>query len=140
MGTVRKTNALQPGTGSVKSGVTRRGRIASQAIERSIWMSNSVRTVFKSDAEMAEVLGVNRSQIARWQKGTPPSPEKAGQLLHLDFVMVLLEGFLEPESIPKWLNGFNANLDDRRPIDVLRTGRLSEVVRAIEAEKSGAYA
>ena len=89
---------------------------------------------------MASVLGVNRSQIARWHKGTPPGPDKAEQLLRLDVVIALLEGFLEPESIPKWLNGFNAHLDDRRPIDVLRTGRLSEVIRAIEAEKSGAFA
>jgi hypothetical protein len=59
---------------------------------------------------------------------------------NLDMVIALLEGFLEPESIAKWLNGFNAYLDDRRPIDVVRTGRLSEVIRAIEAEKSGAFA
>ena len=114
--------------------------IATLRAERSTRTPEFVRRVFGSDAEMAEVFGVNRSQIARWRKGMPPSREKAEQLLHLDMVIALLEGFLEPESIPKWLNGFNAHLDDRRPIDVVRTGRLSEVVRAIEAEKSGAFA
>jgi len=52
----------------------------------------------------------------------------------------LLEGFLEEGSIAKWLRGMNAHLGDRRPIDVIRQGRLSEVVAAIEAERAGAFA
>jgi hypothetical protein len=58
----------------------------------------------------------------------------------LDTVVGLLRGWLEPTTIPKWLHGVNAHLGDRRPLDVLRDGRLSEVVLAIEAEKSGAFA
>jgi len=58
----------------------------------------------------------------------------------LDTVVSLLEGFLEVGSIAKWLRGMNAHLGDRRPIDVIRQGRLSEVVAAIEAEKAGAFA
>jgi hypothetical protein len=34
----------------------------------------------------------------------------------------------------------NAHLADRRPIDLIRQGRLSEVIAAIEAEKAGAFA
>ena len=49
-------------------------------------------------------------------------------------------GFLDVSSIPKWLRGLNAHLGDRRPIDVIRQGRLSEVIAAIEAEKAGAFA
>jgi transcriptional regulator with XRE-family HTH domain len=98
------------------------------------------RRAFASDAEMAASFGVHRSQIARWKQGAPPDPANAERLLGLDVVVSLLEGFLELESIPKWLRGINAHLGHRRPLDVLREGRLSEVVRAIEAEKSGAFA
>ena len=44
------------------------------------------------------------------------------------------------DVVAKWLRGTNAHLGDRRPIDVIRQGRLSEVVAAIEAEKAGAFA
>ena len=62
------------------------------------------------------------------------------RLVGVDATIELLTGFLDDRSIPKWLSGTNAHLGDRRPIDVLTQGRLSEVIAAIEAEKSGAYA
>jgi hypothetical protein len=55
-------------------------------------------------------------------------------------VVKLLSGYLGPTSIPKWLNGFNSHLGDRRPVDLLRPGNLSDVIAAIEAMKSGACA
>jgi transcriptional regulator with XRE-family HTH domain len=99
----------------------------------------SARRAFDSDAEMAEVLGVHRSNITRWKHGET-SPENDELLVMLDVVVTLLTGFLEPETIPKWLGGINAHLGHRRPLDVLRLGHLSEVIRAIEAEKAGAFA
>jgi transcriptional regulator with XRE-family HTH domain len=99
----------------------------------------SARRAFGTDTEMAEVLGVHRSNITRWKQGKT-SPKDSELLVMLDVVVTLLTGFLEPESIPDYLRGFNAHLGNRRPIDVLRLGRLSEVIRAIEAEKAGAFA
>ena len=100
----------------------------------------SVRRAFPSDAALAQALHVDRSRVARWKKGEAPSPEHAEQLLRLDTVVSLLVGFLEAEVVPDWLQGVNAHLGHRRPLDVLREGRLSEVIAAIEAEKSGAFA
>jgi transcriptional regulator with XRE-family HTH domain len=102
---------------------------------------DSARRAFPSDASLAEAIGVNRSQVRRWREGlTEPSPEAADRLVGLDAVVELLSGYLEPSSIRKWLEGFNAHLGNRRPIDVLRQGNLSEVVAAVQAAKSGAYA
>jgi len=98
------------------------------------------RRAFSSDTEMAETLGVHRSQITRWKQGASPDADNAERLVGFDVVVSLLEGFLELESIPTWLRGLNAHLGHRRPIDVLGEGRLSEVVRAIEAEREGAFA
>lgn len=95
---------------------------------------------FSSDAEMANELRVHRSQITRWKQGAAPDAQNAEKLVGLDVVVSLLQGFLETESIPKWLRGINAHLGNRRPLDVLREGRLSEVIRAIEAEREGAFA
>lgn len=95
---------------------------------------------FPDDAELARSLGVHRSAVVRWKRGEAPAPRNWEQLVGLDTVVSLLENFLDARSIPKWLRGVNAHLGDRRPIDVIRQGRLSEVVAAIEAEKAGAFA
>jgi len=100
----------------------------------------SVRRVFPSDAAMAEAFGVNRSAVAHWKRGGTIAPENRELLQGLDTTIALLGGFLSESTIPKWLHGINGFLDNRRPIDVLRTGRLSEVVQAIEAERSEAFA
>lgn len=99
------------------------------------------RRAFPSDAAIAEALGVNRSQVRRWRQGsTRPSPENADLLVGLDTIVELLTDTLDPSTIPKWLKGFNAHLGDRRPIDLLRRGNLSDVIGAVEALKSGSYA
>jgi len=101
----------------------------------------SARRAFPSDAQVAEALGVDRAQVKRWREGrTAPGPENADRIVGLDTAVELLSGYLEPSSIPKWLMGLNAHLGDRRPIDLLRRGNLAEVIAAIEALKSGAYA
>ena len=101
---------------------------------------HSVRRAFPSDAALAQALRVDRSRVTRWKRGESPSPHHAEQLLRLDAVVSLLAGFLEPAVVPDWLHGTNAHLGHRRPLDVLRQGRLSEVIAAIEAERSGAFA
>jgi transcriptional regulator with XRE-family HTH domain len=101
----------------------------------------SARRAFHSDAKIAEALGVNRAQVKRWRQGeTEPGAENADRVVGLDAAVALLSGYLEPTSIPKWLMGHNAHLGDRRPVDLLREGNLSDVIAAIEALKSGAYA
>lgn len=100
----------------------------------------SARRVFPSDSELARALGVNRSQVLRWKQGQAPASETMDRLTALDTVVQLLTGYLSDSSIPKWLNGINAHLDDRSPLFLLRAGQLGQVVGAIEAMKSGAYA
>lgn len=69
-----------------------------------------------------------------------PDPENAHWLAGLDVVAELLSGYLNQETIPEWLNGLTPQLQNRTPLFMLRKGRLPEVIAAIQAEKSGAYA
>lgn len=96
--------------------------------------------VLGSDAAVASVLDVSRAQPGRWRHGQVPDPENRDRIIGLDAVIALLSGYLAESSIPKWLNGVNAHLGNRRPVSLLREGRLSEVIAAIEAQKSGAFA
>jgi transcriptional regulator with XRE-family HTH domain len=101
----------------------------------------SARRAFPSDAKVAEALGVNRAQVTRWREGeTEPGPGNAERVVALDAAVELLTGLLELPSIGKWLMGQNAHLGDRRPVDLIRDGNLSEVIAAIEALRTGAYA
>jgi uncharacterized protein (DUF2384 family) len=96
--------------------------------------------VLGSDAAVADLLDVSRAQPRRWRQGQNPDPENRDRIIGLDAVIGLLSGFLAESSIPKWLNGVNAHLDNRRPISVLREGRIADVIAAIEAHKAGVYA
>jgi hypothetical protein len=69
-------------------------------------------------------------------------PERAreGQVEGLDAAVALPRRVLDEGAVSDWLLGVNAHLGQRRPTDVLRDGGLAEVVAAIEAERSGAFA
>jgi len=96
--------------------------------------------ILGSDAAVADLLDVSRAQPRRWREGQIPDPENRDRIIGLDAVIALLSGFLAESSIPKWLSGVNAHLDNRRPMHVLREGRIADVIAAIEAQKAGVYA
>jgi hypothetical protein len=94
-----------------------------------------------SQSRVAELLEVSRSQPGKWSKGEEsPSPERARELIDLDHVVARVVSWLGPDMTISWLNGSNAFLDGARPIDVLRVRGSSEVIDALDAEMSGAYA
>ena len=98
------------------------------------------RSVFSSDSAMADAFGVDRSNMKRWKLGAGISSEHSNRIEGLETVVALLVEVLSPSTIPKWLRGINTHLDNRRPLDVLMAGRLSEVIAAVENERSGAFA
>jgi hypothetical protein len=99
-----------------------------------------LRSAFPSDAAIAEFAGVDRSRVTRFKQGKNLEPDTSALLDAVGTVVTQLRGFLDDAVIPAWLRGANAHLGHRVPLDVLKTGRLSEVIAAIEAEKSGAFA
>ncbi len=99
-----------------------------------------VRSAFSSDAAIAEYAGVDRSRITRFKQGDSLEPHTDALLDSVGVTVSQLRGFLDDAVIPEWLRGSNAHLAFRAPLDVLKRGRLSEVIAAIESEKAGAYA
>jgi hypothetical protein len=98
-----------------------------------------VRGAFPSDAAIAEFAGVDRSRITRFKQGKNLEPATDELLDDLSSTVKKLRGFIDDAMIPEWLRGTNAHLGHRAPLDVIRTGLVSEVIAAIEAEMSGAY-
>lgn len=105
------------------------GRVP-QVAERTNFLIESL----GSGAELARLLGVNRSQPAQWRSGKEsPGPVTAQRLVDLDYVVAKALLIWPPKAAIDWLEGPNSFLDGARPIDVLRLRGSADVVRALEA-------
>jgi len=100
----------------------------------------ALRSDFRSAAQLADLLGVSRSQVTRWLRGAGIDHLNAEKVDLLDLVWSSLLRLYEREAALAWLFGVNPLLGDRRPIDLIRAGRAEELMRAIRAERSDTFA
>lgn len=99
-----------------------------------------LRADFRSSAQLADLLGVNRSQVTRWLRGAGIDPLNAEKVDLLELVWSNLLRLYDKDAALAWLFGLNPLLGDRRPIDLIRAGRAEELMRAIRAERSDTFA
>jgi len=100
----------------------------------------ALRADFRSAAQLADLLGVSRSQITRWLRGAGIDPLNAEKVDLLELVWSNLLRLYDREAALAWLWGIHPLLGDRRPIDLIRAGRAEELMRAIRAERSDSFA
>jgi hypothetical protein len=93
-----------------------------------------------SQAQVARALEVDRSRVSRWLADEEPDRDNLLKLEAVEFALSRLQVTYQRSTALKWLYGFNAHLGGARPIDLLNRGRVSDVLRAIEADETGAYA
>jgi len=91
-------------------------------------------------ARLARLIGVSPSRVSRWVASEEPDAANRRTIEGVEFILSRLLDRWERDTALKWLEGVNAVLGDRRPVDLLAHGRVAEVLEAIEAEESGAYA
>src|SRR5262252_11004748 len=94
---------------------------------------DALRVDFGSAARLADMLGVSRAQVTRWLRGAGIDPLNAEKIDLLELVWSNLRRLYDGDAARAWLFGLNPHLGDRRPIDVIRTGRVEELMRAIRA-------
>lgn len=92
-----------------------------------------------SQRRVAALLGVSPSQVSRWIRSGGVDPDNAEKVDALEHAMASLLRLYEPGAAEAWLVGLNPHLG-ARPIDLVRAGRASELLRAISAERAGSYA
>jgi uncharacterized protein (DUF2384 family) len=96
---------------------------------------------FGGVTKLADALGVAKSQPGRWRSGKErPGVTAARNLLDLDHVMGRAIQVWTPDVAARWMHSSNAFLDGATPIDVLLTRGPNDVVRALDATMSGAFA
>lgn len=100
----------------------------------------ALRADFRSAAQLADLLGVSRSQVTRWLRGAGIDPENAERVDLLELVWSNLLRLYEREAALAWLFGVNPSLGDRRPIDLVRAGKIEDLMRAIRAERADSFA
>ena len=99
----------------------------------------ALRADFRSAAQLADMLGVSRSQVTRWLRGAGIDPLNAERVDLLELVWSNLLRLYARDAALAWLFGVNPRLGDRRPIDLVRAGRAEELMRAIRAERSDSF-
>jgi transcriptional regulator with XRE-family HTH domain len=100
-----------------------------------------LREVFGNQSAVADVLGVDRASVTRWlQRKDSPDLENEEKIAGVRYVMIRLSKIFKPQVAESWLKGINAHLDNNRPLDLLRDGRITEVISAIEQMEAGSYA
>jgi DNA-binding transcriptional regulator YdaS (Cro superfamily) len=95
---------------------------------------------FGSQRRLADMLGVSPAQVSRWLRGQGIDPLNADKIDVLELAMASLLRLYDPEVARQWLLGVNPHLGNRRPIDLVRTGRGEALLGAIRAERAGSYA
>jgi transcriptional regulator with XRE-family HTH domain len=95
---------------------------------------------FRSQRRLADALGVSPAQVSRWKRGQGIDPDNAERLDLLELVMSALMRMYRPETVEDWLFGLNPLLRDRRPIDVIRQGRVEDLLAAIRQEQADSFA
>lgn len=95
---------------------------------------------FRSQRRLAELLGVSPAQVTRWRHGKGIDALNAERVDLLELVMSQLLRVYPAEAAERWLVGLNPHLGERRPIDLIRRGRLPELIEAIAAERAGSFA
>jgi hypothetical protein len=100
----------------------------------------ALRADFRSAAQVADMLGVNRAQVTRWLRGAGIDPLNAERVDLLELVWSNLLRLYARDAALSGLFGVNPRLGDRRPIDLVRAGRAEELMRAIRAERSDSFA
>lgn len=120
---------------------TRSGQIRPPQLPQAQLRTAFLIETFGSASAVAELLEVSRSQPGKWRTGAEsPSPAASALLIDLDHVIARAT-LLWPAAVAKrWLVGTEPLLGGARPIDVLRLRGSREVIDALDAVTSGAYA
>lgn len=99
-----------------------------------------IRRVFSSDVQMAETLGLDRTRLIAWKKGSSaPRQEQVRYLADVATTVDALLRFLHPSIVAGWLISPQFELEDRTPVEMLREGHLAEVLQSVNATEHGAY-
>jgi hypothetical protein len=101
-----------------------------------------INAITGSARQSAVLLDVDVAQVSRWSRGeSVPDPEHARTVLDVEYVLsYALTVWADTDVAHDWLTTPNAHLDGITPMCWIKLHGTAEVVDALRAEASGAYA
>jgi transcriptional regulator with XRE-family HTH domain len=90
--------------------------------------------------DIAYAADVSNPTVSRWRNGqASPHPKHERVLSDLRYVVDRLNEYYEPAEVRVWLNAPHPQLEGARAMDVIRAGRVMEVLAIIRRLDDAAY-
>ena len=129
---------------------TRRAGVAAMAetLVRQLELSEANSTFAKfrdeyewDNADIAAALQVDRRTVQRYNSGASyPTRRVRNSIADLRELAILLDEIYEDDADAlRWLNQTVPALKGRRPIDLIKRGKLAEVITALTTYHTGAF-
>jgi transcriptional regulator with XRE-family HTH domain len=82
--------------------------------------------------EVANLLGTRPETVSRWNQGRAyPHANTEKTLLELEYIVDQLADFYEPNEARQWIFAPQKLLGGVSPAELIRTGRIDEVLRLV---------
>jgi uncharacterized protein (DUF2384 family) len=92
------------------------------------------------NVEVANLLGTRPETVSRWNQGRAyPHANTEKTLLELEYVIDQLSDFYEPNEARQWIFAPQKLLDGVSPAELIRAGRIDEVMRLVSQLRDAVY-
>jgi hypothetical protein len=82
------------------------------------------------DADVAEALGAEVSKVSLWEAGSLfPEAETAKTIVELEYIVDVLADFYRPDEARRWFFAPQKLLGGAAPVELVRQGRIDEVLK-----------
>lgn len=90
--------------------------------------------------EVANLLGTRPETVSRWNQGRAyPHASTEKTLLELEYIVDQLADFYEPNEARQWIFAPQKLLEGASPAELIRNGRIDEVMRLVSQLRDAVY-
>ncbi len=90
--------------------------------------------------EVANLLGTRPETVSRWNQGRAyPHAGTEKTLLELEYIVDQLSDLYEPNEARQWIFSPQKLLSGNAPAELIRTGRIDEVMRLVGQLRDAIY-
>jgi uncharacterized protein (DUF2384 family) len=90
--------------------------------------------------DVANLLGLRVETVSRWNQGKAyPQPSAEKTLLTLEYIIDELADFYQPNEARQWMFGPQKLLEGKSPAELIRTGKMDDVMSLVHQLKETVY-
>ena len=91
-------------------------------------------------AEVANLLGIRPETVSHWNRGHAyPQPRTEKVLLELEYIVDQLSDFYDPREARQWIFAPQKHLGGCSPAELIRDGRIDEVMHLVNQLRDAVY-